>query len=432
MIPTDNIPDRSKAPRQGKQIKLPLKDPIYMPLDNGLDAFAIHAGEQEVTRIDIIFKAGTALQKKKLTASATGKLIKEGTRTYSSAQIAGQLDYVGAYCDVNTSKDSSTLTLYSLTRHLEKLMPLIVDMISNATFPEQELTTYLDRKRQEFVINSEKVRYRAMLEFNRLLFGDTSAYGQILELGDFDRLSREDLDEYYHANFTAGNAYLIVSGKADEKVLALVNKTLGNGFIPYAGIAPRVNYIGANGTREHFIEKKGALQSAIRIGRPVFNKMHPDYHKFILLNTVLGGYFGSRLMSNLREDKGYTYGVTSSHYNYLHGAAFSVATEVNAVHTRSAIEEIFREMKRLQEEEVSREELDMVKNYIYGTFLRNFDGPFALADRFRSAHDFGLGFDYYLDSLNQLMSVTAGDLLETANKYLRRDEMICLVVGSYN
>ena len=431
MLTQPHIPDRTKAPSNGKHLGLHIPQPERLAMDNGLEAFAIHAGEEEVTRLDIIFSAGSAFQQKKLTAAATGKLIKEGTTHHSSPEIAGKLDYVGAYCDVQTTKDSATLTLYSLTRHLENLLPLITEMITQAIFPEHELLSYLNRKRQEFLVNTEKVRYRAMLEFNRLLFGENAAYGQMVDLPDFDLLKREDLDAFYHKNYTADNAYIIISGKADQKVRTLVNRYLGNGFLPAKGIKHDVVYVGNNGTRERFIEKKGTLQSAIRIGRPIINKLHPDYHKLVLVNTILGGYFGSRLMSNLREDKGYTYGVSSAHVNYKHGAALSIATEVNAKHTQSAIDQILLEMERLCKERVGEGEKEMVKNYIYGTFLRNFDGPFALADRFRSARDFGLGFDYYLDSLSQLMSVTANDVIETANKYLQPEDMIRLVVGSF-
>jgi predicted Zn-dependent peptidase len=149
----------------------------------------------------------------------------------------------------------------------------------------------------------------------------------------------------------------------------------------------------------------------------------------VLLNTILGGYFGSRLMSNLREEKGYTYGVSSYIVNYIHGSSFSIGTEVNVNHTQAAMDEIFTEMNKLREEKVGKDELQLVKNYIYGTFLRNFDGPFALADRFRSVKDFGLGFDYYLKSLDEIMHTTSDELLETAKKYFDPDQMIRLVVG---
>ena len=425
------IPDRTKAPKNGKTIDLHIQEVVEMAFDNGLKVYSIDAGDEEVTRLDIIFMAGSAFQGKRLIASTTAKLLKEGTKTYTSVSVAEKLDYFGAYFDIHVTKDSATLTLYSLTKHLHELLPIISEILSEATFPEHELQTYLELKRQEFIINSEKVRYKAMLEFNKLVYGEGSAYGQSIELDDFNLLHREDLQKFYEQNYTVDNAYIIISGKANEEVSSMIKNYVGNGFLNSKGKKPEVNYLGENGSREKFVEKSGALQSAIRIGRPIMNKMHPDYNRFILLNTILGGYFGSRLMSNLREDKGFTYGISSFNSNYINGAAFSIATEVNAKHTQSAVDEIFKEMKLLREQKVSNEELELVKNYIYGTFLRNFDGPFALADRFRSAKDFGLGFDYYRNSLEQLMMVNAEEISETANKYLDPSDMIQLVVGSF-
>ena len=159
---------------------------------------------------------------------------------------------------------------------------------------------------------------------------------------------------------------------------------------------------------------------------------HPDYNKFLLLNTVLGGYFGSRLMSNLRENKGYTYGVNSFVTNYKHAGFFSVSTEVNVQYTDAALSEIFQELNRLRNTKVDDEELTRVKNYIYGTFLRTFDGPFSLAERYIGAKDIGKGFSFYKKSLNDILQVTTEELREAANKYLDPDDMITLVVGKVN
>ena len=426
-----NIPDRTRVPTNGKTIDLNLSDPESVRFDNGLEVFLIDEGDEEVTRIDVIFQAGSVYQNKRLIASGTGKLLKEGTQSYTSAEIAELFDYYGAYFDIHVTKDSSTLTLYTLTRHLDKLLPVISEMITEATFPEHELEIFLEQQKQEFLVNSEKVRYKAMLEFNKLVFGEGSAYGQVVELSDFDKLEQQDLTSFYRQRYTAENAYIIASGKADETVLNTLRQYLGNGLMHNPGDQPPVNYVGKNGSKEKFVEKGGALQSAIRIGRMIMDKKHPDYNKFILLNTIFGGYFGSRLMSNLREDKGFTYGVNSYSHNYLKSSIFSINTEVNSSFTQAAIDEVFKEMELLRTELVSSEELDLVKNYIYGTFLRNFDGPFALADRFRAACDFGLGFEYYLRSLDVLMKITAEEILETAQKYFDPADMIKLVVGRF-
>lgn len=425
------IPDRQSIPLHGKPITLVMNEPEVVKFDNGIKAYIIDAGDEEVIRIDITIKAGSAYQDKRLVASSVGKMLNEGTEHFSSSEIAEKFDSFGAHLDSQITKDAAVLSLFSLTKHLHELLPVIGDMISTAVFHEEELNTYIDRQRQEFLVNNEKVRYRAMLEFNKMVFGENSAYGQVVQLEDFDKLHRNDLLDFYKKRYVSQNVYVIISGKIGEEVVSLANKYLGNGWHS-TKIAnhDEIHFLSETVEKERFVKKEGAMQSAIRVGRSIISKKHPDYNRFVLLNTILGGYFGSRLMSNLREDKGYTYGVSSFVTNYINGGAFSIATEVNAKFTQSALDEIYLEIEKLRTEKVGHNELELVKNYIYGTFLRNFDGPFSLAERYRSARDFGMGFDFYRKSLDEILTTTADELIETANKYLNPEEMIRLIVGS--
>jgi predicted Zn-dependent peptidase len=424
--------DRKKIPVHGVPVQLSFNEPKKEMLDNGLEVHFINAGNENVLRIDIVINAGSVYQHKKLTATSVGKLIKEGVNGYNSSKIAAIIDYYGAYLDVSVTKDTSTITLYVLSKHLENLIPIVSMMLSESTFPQDELQIHIDRKRQEFLINCEKVRYKAMLEFNKLVFGENSAYGQVLDFDDFDLLERSDLVNFYQKNYHPENAYVVVSGRVTPKITKLLQKHLGEAWNPGKRDKINIPVNGISGIKDKYIEKPDALQSAIRIGRPIFSKKHPDYNKFLLLNTVLGGYFGSRLMSNLREDKGYTYGVHSSLTNYKHAGYFSVSTEVKTGATENAIVEIKYELHRLQTEMIQEEELERVQNYIYGTFLRTFDGPFALAERFKSAKDIGEGFSFYKKSLDEILQVTPATLLETAKSYLIPEEMITLVVGNLN
>ena len=422
--------NRTKIPDLGKATPLDLKEPECLTLANGVEVFVIDVDEVAVTRVDTVLQAGSVHQSKKLVADTVSNLLREGTKNLNSLQLAEKLDYQGAYFDVNVTKDTTALTLYTLTRHLPDLLPVMGEMLKEAVFPEEELHIHLERRRQEFLVNIEKVRYKASLEFNQLVFGKNTAYGQVLEAVDFDRLDRADLLNFYEEYYVPEKSYCILSGMVDESVKSLVEYHFGSGWQTSNHIEqPHLNYSTVDPLKAQFVEKKGSMQSAIRVGRQMVGKLHPDYNRFILLNTILGGYFGSRLMSNLREDKGFTYGVSSFVANYRHSGYFSVATEVNAEHTQSALDEIYKEIGLLREKRVSDEELSLVKNYIYGTFLRNFDGPFALAERFRAVKDFGLGFDFYRNSLEEILKINATDLIETASKYLQADDLYRLVVG---
>ncbi len=423
-------PIRTKMPPIGKHFKLNLTEPKHIKLDNGINTYIINEGQEEFTRLDIIFNAGSALQTQNLVASSTVSLLVDGTRNLTSADIAQKIDYHGAYVDTSLTKDKAGITLYTLNKHLPKLLPLISDMVVNASFPEEELSNYIHRKRHQYILNNDKVKYKATVEFNKLVFGENTAYGKIAELKDYDNLRKENLQEFYRLYYTPQNSYIIISGNIGNKTISLVNKHLGSIKNGHSDIKySKISLISDIKKKDIFVKKEGSLQSAIRIGMPIVNKQHPDYNSLIALNTVFGGYFGSRLMSNLREDKGFTYGVGSYMINYKYGGFLSIATEVNAKHTVAALSEIEFELNKLCSEKISNSELEIVKNYIYGTYLRSFDGPMALAERFRSAKDLDLNFDFYMNGFDEMMKQTPQQLQETANKYFNYNDMIKLVVG---
>lgn len=424
-------PDRTKMPQPAGFEKLNIADPEKIVLDNKLPAYIIPGENQEVTRLDLVFDAGTSFQKIKLQASAVNDLLGEGTRNHSSFQIAEMLDFYGAYTDYFLTKDTAGITLYGLTKYYDRLLPLMAELITGAIFPEEELSIYTDRKRQEYQVNIQKVGYKASQAFNKLIFGERSAYGQVPEADDFGKLTRENLIDFYRHHYYNAGFYVILSGKIDEPLLQNVNRMLGS--LPQKNstkkVAVRKDFVIPEPRQQKLIEKEGALQSALRLGTLSISRNHPDFPGLNLLNTVLGGYFGSRLMSSIREEKGYTYGIFSAIQNYRHASLFAIATEVNAKYTAEALQEIKHQMRRLCEEKISETELNTVKNYVYGSYLSNFDGPMQLAERFKKSAELGIPFSFYKDSLEQMMRLTPDDLLTLTGKYLNPGNMKTLVVG---
>jgi len=423
-------PDRTKMPKQGAVSPVKLTNPETLVLSNNMEAYIIKAGNEPVTRIDVVFEAGSAFQNKKLVAGCTNYLLKEGTATKTSADIAGTLDYYGAYLNTQLNKDTASVTLYALTKHLPKLLPLLGDILTGATFPEKELSIYLHRQKQQFFVSIKKVRYLASMEFNRMIFGDKSAYGQVLCSDDFSKVTRNDIVDFYKKRYQTNKAYLIISGSINDEVIALTQKHLGN--LPVknnTASKPQIVYTGEQKTGQMFISRPEAMQSALRVGKQIINKTHPDYFAMQMVSTLLGGYFGSRLMSNLREDKGYTYGINSFIQTYKQAAFFTVATEVNADYTEEAMKEIDFEINRLKTNPVSQSELQLVKNYLFGSFLKSFDGPLALAERFRTVKDAGLDFNFYTQSLEAMAKLTPEQLMHVAAQYLNDESLLHLAVG---
>ncbi len=425
--------NRSVMPALGEISPLLLVEPSRFYLDNNINTYVITENEIEFTRIDIVFNAGSIHQSKSLQAECTLQLLLEGTNSLTSNEIANIIDFHGAFIDTNLTKDTASLTIYSLNKHLEKLIPLLKEIITKPIFSENELSNYLNRKKHQFKTNVSKVKFKAMLEFNKLVFGKKTPYGRSKSLDDYDNINTQDLETFFKERYNLNDCYILLSGNVTDKTKQILNDHIGSINIDdfsnkEKDLITEYKHIPIS----TYIQKEGSLQSALRIGRTTISKNHDDYGSLVVLNTVLGGYFGSRLMSNLREDKGYTYGVNSHIVNYNYSGYLCIATEVNAIHTDAALTQIKNEINKLRNELIEDSELQLVKNYIYGTYLRSFDGSISKTDRFRAVKDLGLNFEFYRKSLDNMMLQSPKQLIKTANKHLQFDDMIKLVVGKLN
>ena len=421
--------DRRKAPSLVKSVSLSLIEPSKLKLDNGMPLFVFESSIHPAIRIDIVFDAGSIWQPKKLVADTTIKMLKEGTASFSAGAIASKTDYYGAFFDLTASRDTAWISLYCLKNHLSKLLPILKSMLTEASFRNRDFKLKNNRQKQAFITNSQKPKQKARKVFNEMIFGADTAYGQSACEADFDLLNNQDLLEFYQQNIHPQNAYMILSGAVDENHIQLINKELGNQWrqgVDEKTMLPIQNKFEPGYTH---ILHKNALQSALMMGKPLMSRHDADYIPFLLLNTLLGGYFGSRLMTNIREDKGYTYGINSQVMPMRHATAFTISTQTGAAVTQAALIEIHYELNRLQNETVSADELDLVKNYLNGSYLRALDGVFNQAERFRSAYDSGLTMQFYIDSLKRIQETTADELKALANKYLGPKTMRTVVVG---
>lgn len=399
-------------------------------LKNKIPVYSIHAGTQELIKIEFLFSAGMYQQKMPLQAATVNAMMEEGTSKMNAAQIADAVDYYGAFFEVGVSQDSASVVLYTLNKHLKATLPVVEDVIKNASFPQHELETHLTNKKQKFHVNNQKVANVARKRFSELIFGEKHPYGINVKESDFDAINRSHLNDFYKTFYRANSCKIILAGKINEDVYTLLDEHFGgNDWLAQNNLSRAGIAVVSATDREQLIYKEDALQSAIRIGKIMFNKTHPDFQKMQILNTVFGGYFGSRLMSNIREDKGYTYGIGSGIASLQHSGYFFISTEVGVDVCKNAINEIYFEMDRLRTELIAADELQLVKNYLLGTFLRSVDGPFAMADRFKGIMEYGLSYDYFDNYIATIKNVSASELRDLATTYLDKNSMIELVVG---
>jgi predicted Zn-dependent peptidase len=399
-------------------------------LSNGIPVYTLSVGNEDVVRIDCMFRAGIYYQKHPLIASFTNQLLKEGTRSRNAAEIAEKLDFYGSWLHLSCTHHYAYLTLYSLNKYLPQTIRLLEDMLSNAVFPEKEFEIYLNKRKQQYLIDQKKVQSLARRNFLSALYGAEHPYGKTADMNDFNRLKTEWLREFYRQFYTPDNCQIIVSGKITPAVLDRVKNTFENTGPAKSGRIEKTEFTVTPSPEHHqFIEKADSIQSAVQIGRPMFSRKHPDYHKFRILNTVLGGYFGSRLMSSIREDKGYTYGITSGLTSFLDAGHFSIVTQTGIEFTQPLIREVYNEMERLCSEPVPEAELETVKNYMLGEHIRMFDGGFALTDTFTSLLANELDYSFYEKNIEIIRSATAEELQALAVKYFDTKSFYEVIAG---
>ncbi len=423
------MPNRRIAPEIHDIKNLQLPPFREYQLDNGIPVYLVEMGTQEVLKIEIIYNAGRPYEQKQLVARATSRLLKEGTASFNSAAIAEQVDFYGASLSLPVNLDFSSIVLYTLTRHFAALLPLLQEMLTRPAFPEEELQTFVDNSIQSLQVELTKNDVLAYRTITELFFGESHPYGYNSNPETYRSLTREDLVQHFQKNYHGGNCKIMLSGRLETDTLSLLNRHLGQG-IP-VGTPSQAKIPISDAQPEHLkILREDAVQTAIRIGRRFPTKSHPDYQGFYILNTLLGGYFGSRLMANIREDKGYTYNIFSTIDSLHYDSCFYIGTEVGNDFVKPTIQEIYREMDLLSKKLVEPAEMKMLRNHLLGSQLSMIDGPFNVASIVRTIVVENLKSSDFDDLVYLMRNISAEDLQGLAQRYLQREDMWEVVVGN--
>lgn len=411
-------------------IELPKVDTLRLP--NGTLRHNLVAGEQELVKIDILFNAGLKAAKKPLQSSMTAKMMTEGSNQFTARTLAEQLDFYGAYLHITPGYDYSILSFLTLTKHLDPLLPYIKEVAQNPIFPEKEFEILKTKRQHKFLEDSEKVSTLAQRRFFRLLMGEDHPYAPFETLEPYNHITREDLMEFHRNNYQPNELNMIVCGKADGETLQKIDGLFGNP--QWSATQPLSHTIKDFAPRpgEYWIEKDGVAQNAIAMGLPLPNKVDKDYYKLRMLITALGGYFGSRLNMNIREDKGYTYGIRASYLSFEAGGALFIFSEVGSHVCDAAKKEILSEIRKIKEEPMSEQELHMVRSYMMSKIMGEVDGPFARASTLESLIGFDLKWDHYERLIHTVQTITPEEIQKTAQRYFNEDQLITVIAGTRN
>jgi zinc protease len=423
--------NRKVAPeiKDATDYTLKLKPYDFFTLDNGVPVYAINAGAQDVLQIEMVFYAGNWFEDQKLTAAATNFLLKNGTKDKTAFQINEAFDYYGAHCSRACYNETAVINLHTLTKYTDKLLPVITDMLSNSTFSQEELDIFKQNSKQRLTVNLQKCEFVAGRMTDKVLFGEGHPYGTFTNMEDIDALEADNLKAFYEKYYVNGQCAIFVAGNLPADIASLLNAHFGKLTLSKPSFTVSDIKIAPAADKKYRIQNDpNAVQGAIRIAQNFPNRHHPDFKKVIVLNNLFGGFFGSRLMSNIREEKGYTYGIYSYLQNHLQESAWLISTEAGKDVCEATIEEVYKEMKLLREEPVDEEELALVRNYMIGGILGDLDGPFQIIAKWKNIILNNLDENYFYESVDAIKHTSAEELQALAQKYLHPEKFYELVV----
>lgn len=400
-------------------------------LTNGIPFYWLSGGVQDLVEVDWVFPAGLWQEPKAAVALACGALLKNGTATKTAHQIHEAIEFFGATLQVNTGDDFSIVSLYALTKDLPLLLPIVKEILSEAAFPEEELALYKQNSVQRLLVSLRQSDFVANQKIDALLYGADHPYGRYSRVEKIEALNPDDLSTFYKQNYQWSGLRIFMAGKVGATERALINQHFGNitlGTEPKSTLTNQKTPLVSLEKNLRITNDPNGVQAAIRIARSFPNRHHPDFPKMVILNTLFGGYFGSRLMSNIREEKGYTYGIHSTLQPRLHGGALVIQTEVGRDVLEPAIQEVYKEMNLLCLEAVSQEELLLVKNYLLGSLLGDLDGPFQILQRWRMLLLNNLDEAHFYQNVATYKSITPKELQSLAQQYFQGSDFIELAV----
>jgi zinc protease len=421
--------NRTVAPNF-KEIKgIHLVEPEKLVYANGLKAFIFQSPDLDLIKLEFTFDNILLKEKLAILNPVLSSMLKEGTKTLSSKEIADTIDFYGAYLMPEYSFDQSSLTVYTMHKYVGKVLPILLDILQNSVIPQSELNTHLRNNKQSLQISLQKNDVLARRNFYKEVFQGTR-YGVLPTEETYEAIQREEILTLYQRQIQPANCSLFVAGNVDESLKSLINKFFGQEWENTEEIHKKVELEFDSYSTELFIEEKpDALQSALRLGGLTINRRHADFPAMQFVNTLFGGFFGSRLMRNIREEKGYTYSIGSYIGNLRHTGFITLASEVGVDVTKQTLAEIQKEFELLRQERTSEDEIALVRNYMQGMLLGSLETIFSHVDKFKSVYFSGLNTDYYQYYSEVIKNMDASKVQDIAIRYFDYDKLYKVVVG---
>ena len=423
------MPDRSRLPEISPitSIRQPKAD--FVSLDNGIRLGVVKDEALDLIRLDLAFSGGKYCESRMLAAKMTCGLLDKGTATRNAQQVADDLDFYGSWLTPSSANHFSFYSVTSLSKYVSQTYAVAEDVVKNPSFAQNEMEIFRNKLLAGYRINSRKVSFMGAAAMNKAMYGANHPYGRVESESDITVLTRDDVVDFHKRFFNSSRCHMIVCGNVNDEIISQINKHFGGN--DWAGsFSDEKPWMEPERTAERniFVEVPDAVQNNISISSPIMTSYEPDYHKLKVLVTLLGGYFGSRLMMSIREDKGYTYGITAALQTGLKTCFIKISTDADCKYTDAIVDEVFRQMEILKTELVKEDELRVLKNYILGNVFAQFDSSYSISDYCLETMN-GRPEGRLQQYIDAITTITPQEIISLANKYFNREDFITVVAG---
>ena len=420
--------DRSKAPQFSLPTEFSLPAPQQFKRGSGSTVFYFPTPGIDAVKLEVIGNSSRSLlpNSHALIPSFTLQMLQEGTAKLTAHQLAEFFDYHGAEVYPTLSYTQEGLSLICIKKHLPTILPIFLSLFSEARFPEENLAKRKSQRALSLKLDQEKPSSRAGQLFKKGLFGPNHPFGQEITEAHISEITSALLQAYYQDHLWK-DCSLFLSGDFKTQELEQLLATLNQ--LPLKQGAKKEGLPVPTSTPSLVEDRADAVQSSIRLGAWSIPKHHEDFPALAVFNTLLGGYFGSRLVKNIREDKGHTYGIHSTLVELDQYAYWVIAADVKKAHQEEVFSEIDKEIQILRTVLASSEEIEILRNYLIGQLFTKFSSPFDLIDQFKGVYYAGLDFSYYEKRFETLKKFTAEDLLAIGNRYFSSPDRVQVRVG---
>ena len=424
--------DRSHAPKiQDFTLFRPQK-PEALVLGNGIPLKVFKNPQLDLLHFIIKIKAGSLYESKKNAAVFCYLLLKESSQQYSSSEVDEFLDYYGVNYTASLSIEYASINLVIPKQNYAKVLPYIFDFLSHPVFKEQNIEILRKRKLMDLAYNREKVSYCASQLMLHHIFGNSCMTGKILDENDINSITANDLYEHHRKTFCAENIRIFAAGNIDDELCQSLSGLFET--IPHGKkLSLAVQASTTVSCSEPIVDKHPeSLQSSLYLCRKSLGYTDPERRDFSVLSTILGGYFGSRLMSNLRETHGYTYGINCDSLYFENSSIFYIESEVNVDVTRQAIDECFKEIERLCHEPVPAEEIALVQKYMAGQLLRKVDNSVSYMTQYSRWNDTGCDESEFERQMHSIKAFDGQKSMHLAQQLMQKKDFITIISGNIN